>query len=122
MVVQGPLLFILVQFKEHTMRCQQNIGLTVQLRILELYETCIPEHFYKNKEQLKEAIIFYKRPLSQVFATGLHFKKLTFNLFISRTKTMLNITIQHAQMRKFQNFSGKKVKLSSLVFLGVSWI
>ena len=67
MVAQGSLLFILVQFKEHTMRCQQNIDLTVQWRISELYETCIPEHFYKNKEQLKEAIIFCKRLLWQVF-------------------------------------------------------
>ena len=67
MVAQGSLLFILVEFKEYTMRCQQDIGLTVQWRILELYETCIPEHFYKNKEQLKEAIIVCKRPLSKVF-------------------------------------------------------
>ena len=35
---------------------------------------------------------------------------------------MLDITIDHALMRKFQNFSKKKVKLSNLVFLGVSWI
>ena len=27
------------------------------------------------------------------------------------TKTLLNITIEHAQLRKFQNFIGKNVKL-----------
>ena len=49
------------------MRCQQNIGLTLQWRISEVYKTYIPENFYKNKEKLKEVIIFGKRPLSQVF-------------------------------------------------------
>ena len=63
MVVQGYLLYILVQLKEHTMLVMTNRisnkfnSITAHL---ELYETCLPERFCENNEQLKEVINLIK--------------------------------------------------------------
>ena len=60
MVVQGYLLSILVQLKEHKMCYKISNWFNSTAAHLELYKTCMPEHFCENNEQLKEVINFIK--------------------------------------------------------------
>ena len=116
MVVQKYLLSILVQFKVHTVCYNENIKQISETHS-ELCETCMMERLCENNEQLKRV----PSQISQDFkyANGLNFKNYSIH-FTSRTKKLLNETVEHAQMTKFQNISRKKVKFSQqipLVFL-----
>ena len=88
---------------------------TLQRRIWNTNETCAPERFCKDNEQLKKVIYFHKRHPSQIFERAANtplvypLRIFSFSYFTSRTKTLLNTTNEHEQLRKFQNFSRKKL-------------
>ena len=89
---------------------------------LELYKTCMPERVCKNNEQLNNDHLFCKRHPSQIFDmtplvhTFLIICNYLFTLHQARTKTLVNTTIEHARLRKFQNISQKKLSMLLLVF------
>ena len=79
----------------------------------ELYKTCTIQHVCENNEQVKRMIYSHYRCLkgSKKYASG-EFSHSIY--FTSRTKVLLNKTVAHAKLTKFQKFSVqlKKVKLS----------
>ena len=71
---------------------------------LERYETCMLERFCESNDQLKEVTDLWQDSKD---ATDLHFKKFftQFTLYQGQNPCW----IEHARLRKFQNFNRKKL-------------